>query len=163
MQVMAHDPSGSRVDRTPRGREQVLPTESAVRVRILPRQRVRKGGPPESGGQVIGVLHPDELDLGEQGRLQGRRQQGHPILATLAASYADLAPREPHVLHAQAQGLHQPHAGAVEQPCQQARVPESSASSFATSSRDRTVGRCTGRFARRIPAIHGRSTPSTSR
>lgn len=69
MQVMAHDPPGSRVDRTPPGRKQVLPTEGAVRVRILPRQRVRQSGPPESGAQVIGVLHPDELDLGKQSRI----------------------------------------------------------------------------------------------
>lgn len=50
-----------------------------------------------------------------QRRRQGLREHRHPVLVPLPAAHGDLPARQIHVLHPQAQALHQPEPRAVEQ------------------------------------------------
>ncbi len=54
---------------------------------------------------------------------RGRQRVGqhrHPVLETFPLAHEDLAARKVHILHPQAQTLHDAHAGAAEQPQDQA-------------------------------------------
>ncbi len=63
----------------------------------------------------------DALEMLEQRRLQPRRQHGHAILAALALPNGDLMAREVKILNPEAQALHQPKTGAIQQRGDQAQ------------------------------------------
>ena len=105
-----------------------------------------------------------ELDqMLDDGIGDARRQYGDPVFAPLAITYADFASGNIDILHSQLGHLHESQPGPVHQRALMSHTdPLSLANSAATSSRDRTAGNRTGRFARTIPASHSRRVPRTS-
>ena len=113
----------ARIARTLPGWKHVLPTELAPGIGILAPQRMRQPGHAATLAQVGLVQQPRALDLALQRFGQTARQHRVPILAALAITYHDLVAGEVHVLHPQAQALHQAHPGAVQQTGDQPRPP----------------------------------------
>jgi hypothetical protein len=65
------------------------------------------------------MLACETAHLFSQRLRQSLRKHQHPVLAAFALAHDQCLLREVNVLHAQLQGLADPHAGAVQQPCQQ--------------------------------------------
>jgi len=109
-----------REDFTLTTQEDILPRPFACGIRILPRQRPRQVHFAVTCSKVLVVqrLHPCQMTFQRGGERVG--QHRHPVLETFPFAHEDLAARKVDILHPQTQTLHDAHAGAVEQPQDQA-------------------------------------------
>lgn len=98
-----------------RGREQVLPGGVAAGVGHLSSEGVGQRYPAGAGAQV-GIVPPADVGhLAPELGLDGAGEHGDAVVAALAAANDNLAALEGQALEADAEGLHQPEPGAVEQ------------------------------------------------
>jgi hypothetical protein len=105
------------------GREDPLPDPLAAGARVLAGEGPGHLHPARAGPDVGLVLVADRLEvLGEVAAHRGG-QHRHAVLAALAGAHRDLVAVEVHVLHAQAQGLQEAQAGAVQEQGQEAGRP----------------------------------------
>ncbi len=105
----------SRIRTHPRRRKDELPPPLGGRVRVFAVERERQHDSPKAARQILLVLPPDRFEMVRQ-RFDGRgRQNGRPILLTLAAPNDNLPPLEIEVFHAQFQTFLQPQPRAVKE------------------------------------------------
>jgi len=105
----------ARIEVATRRGEDPLPAPLAWRGRVLAVERVRNRDASRAVAQITLEHSAGVRELAAQGLDAATRQRRHPILASLAATHADLASLEIHVLHTQRQRLEQPEPRAVEQ------------------------------------------------
>jgi len=160
--VVPTNRSRAWVEQSPGGNEDILPSPFARRMRRLACQSKRQNEFSEALGKFGLVQRLDAPEVGPQRIGQRPRQHRDAVLGALALANHDLATREVDVLHAQTQTFHDAHAGAVEQPQDQARralAQHQQALHFLRREDDRQAS---GTFADSTSSSEGSSLPSTS-
>ena len=114
-QMVAADGPGARFRRPTARREEVLPAELSVGLRVFLGQGVGQVHPTEAVAQVGDVDGEDVVNLAAERLDQRGREDGRPVPLPLAVADDDARLVEVDILDPQPEALHQPQARAVEQ------------------------------------------------
>ena len=121
IQVMTLDHARARIGRQ-RGRgKDPEPPPALPQLRILGLKRMRHLDTRTARCPVLFPQLPSHGNLPPQRRSERLGQHDHPILVALGLAHDDHIAIELHVLDTQPNRLHQTHAGAVQQPCDECR------------------------------------------
>ena len=102
----------------PRRRVRAGPELCECRIRLAA-SASRSSGAACEVWQALAMLACKTARLTSQRLRQALRKHHHPVLAAFTLAHDQCLMREVNVLHPQLQGLADPHAGALQQPCQQ--------------------------------------------
>ena len=123
MRMVPADHPALRVARLASRGENPVPAPGHSGPRILALQGMRQIHPGTFGEPICIVQRPHADQMGAQGAAQAGRQNRHPVLAALAVTHHEFAPLKIDVLDAQAQALHEPQPGAIDQARHQGTRP----------------------------------------